>query len=141
MCVRGVDNKGMCYLLKRNMYVMHVIDLYWIVVMVKEQKKFQKQSEYASYDVDGDGIVSDEELSAVTAIHQQETADQKAGAQRNMAWVALVSIIVFTIMWFLPVVPDERVKLLGDLSSLFFISMAGVIGAYMGMTAYMNGKR
>lgn len=110
--------------------------------MVKRGKKsLQDKSEFANYDMDGDGVVSDEELSAVTAIHQQETADQKADAQRNMAWVALVSIIVFTIVLFLPVVPDERVKLLGDLSSLFFISMAGVVGAYMGMTAYMNGKR
>ena len=27
--------------------------------MEKEQKKLQKQSEYAQYDLDGDGVVSD----------------------------------------------------------------------------------
>tara|TARA_Y100000296_G_scaffold58448_1_gene67337 strand:- start:2277 stop:2603 length:327 start_codon:yes stop_codon:yes gene_type:complete len=108
---------------------------------LKNRKSFEPESRFEAYDVDGDGIVSDEELSAVKAIQEQETAEEKANAQRNMAWVALVSIIVFTIVLFLPIVPDERVKLLGDLSSLFFISMAGVVGAYMGMTAYMNGKR
>ncbi len=109
--------------------------------MKKSRKSLQPESRFEGYDVDGDGVVSDDELAAVKSIHEQESADEKADAQRNMAWVALVSIIVFTIVLFLPVVPDERVKLLGDLSSLFFISMAGVIGAYMGMTAYMNGKR
>ena len=32
------------------------------------QKKLQKESKYAEYDEDGDGIVSDEELSHVKAI-------------------------------------------------------------------------
>jgi len=106
-------------------------------------KSLEPDSLYEGYDVDGDGVVSDDELATVKAIHETEVAGEKADAQRHMAWVALVSIILFTIILFLPVVPDARVKLLGDLSSLFYIAMAGVIGAYMGMTAYMsaNGKK
>ena len=87
-------------------------------------------------------MVSDDELATVKAIHETEVAEEKADAQRQMAWVAMGSIIVFTLILFLPIVPDERVKLLGDLSSLFYVAMAGVVGAYMGMTAYMaNGKK
>ena len=86
-------------------------------------------------------MVSDDELATGKAIHATEVAEEKADAQRQMAWVAMGSIIVFTLMLFLPLVPDERVKLLGDLSSLFYVAMAGVVGAYMGMTAYMNGKK
>ena len=54
--------------------------------MVKEQKKFQNKSEYDQYDVDGDGVVSDAELSAVRSIHEQETVEEKAHAQKHMAW-------------------------------------------------------
>ena len=109
--------------------------------MGKEQKKLQNKSEYAQYDLDGDGVVSDVELSAVTAMHEQETIEEKADAQRHMAWVALVSMLVFTVFVFLPIVPDARVQLLGNLSSLFYVSMAGVVGAYMGFSAMKsNGK-
>ena len=40
--------------------------------MVSRQKKLQKQSIYAEYDEDGDGIVSDEELSHVAEIKKLE---------------------------------------------------------------------
>ena len=86
------------------------------------------------YDLDHDGVVSEDELRAVETL-------EKADAQRRMAWVAMVSILMFTVLLFLPVVPDKRVELLGNLSSLFYISMAGVVGAYMGMTAYMTNNR
>jgi len=105
-------------------------------------KSLEPDSLYEGYDVDGDGVVSDDELATVKAIHETEVAEEKAEAQRHMAWLAMGSIIVFTVMLFLPFVPDARVKLLGDLSSLFYVAMAGVVGAYMGMTAYMaNGKK
>ena len=34
----------------------------------------------------------------------------------------------------------ERVKALADISNLFYISGAGIVGAYMGTTAWMNKK-
>jgi len=37
-------------------------------------------------------------------------------------------------------IPETRLKLLGDISGLFYISMAGVVGAYMGMSAWMSRK-
>ena len=111
--------------------------------MEKEQKLLQKNSEYNEYDVDGDGVVSDGELATVKAIHQQEAADEKADAQRKMAWISLISMLVFTCFVFLPIFPDSRITALADLFGLFYIGMAGVVGAYMGMTAYMatNGKK
>jgi len=32
----------------------------------------------------------------------------------------------------------ERVKALADISNLFYISGAGIVGAYMGASAFMN---
>jgi uncharacterized membrane protein YdjX (TVP38/TMEM64 family) len=107
----------------------------------KKGKTLQKDSLYDQYDVDRDGMVSDKELAAVKAIHDQETADEKADAQKRMAWVSLISMLVFTGLVFLPIFPDSRINALADLFGLFYIGMAGVVGAYMGMTAYMSAKR
>ncbi len=59
-------------------------------------------------------------------------------AQRRMAWVSLMVMIAFTALVFLPIFLDSRVAALGSLFATFYIGMAGVVGAYMGMTAYMS---
>jgi hypothetical protein len=101
------------------------------------QKKLQKDSAHNALDMDGDGVVSDAELAASEALTKHEKAD----AQRRMAWVAMGSMIVFTFAVFLPLFPDARIKALSDLFGLFYIGQAGVVGSYMGMTAYMaKGK-
>mgnify|MGYP003141441148 FL=1 len=104
------------------------------------QKKFQKESIYAEYDEDGDGIVSDAELSHVTEIKKLEHDLRKQRAQRRMATASLVAMGIFTFAMFL--VDVERVKALADISNLFYISGAGIVGAYMGASAFMtrNGK-
>ena len=105
------------------------------------QKKLQPESQYNEYDLDGDGVVSDEELEMVTKIHEAENADEKADAQRRMAWISMIAMILFTVIVMIPgIIPESRLKLLGALSALFYIGMAGVVGAYMGMTAYMSRK-
>ena len=104
------------------------------------QKKLQKDSEYNKYDLDGDGIVTDEEMAAIAKIEEMEMQEEKADAQRRMAWVSLIAMLVFTCLVFLPIFPDSRIKALADLFGLFYIGMAGVVGAYMGMTAYMSRK-
>ena len=96
--------------------------------------------DYAKYDVDGDGIVRDEELAAVAKLEELEMHEEQADAQRRMAWVSLISMLVFTGFVFLPIFPDSRIQALADLFGLFYIGMAGVVGAYMGMTAYMSKK-
>ena len=100
------------------------------------QKKLQKQSIYEEYDEDGDGIVSDEELSHVAEIKKLEHDLRKQRAQRRMATASLVAMGVFTFALFL--VDIERVKALSDVSNLFYISGAGIVGAYMGASAFMN---
>ena len=103
-------------------------------------KTLEPTSDYAKYDVDGDGIVSDEELAAVAKLEELEMQEEKADAQRRMAWVSLISMLVFTGFVFLPIFPDSRIQALADLFGLFYIGMAGVVCAYMVMTAYMSKK-
>ena len=100
------------------------------------QKKLQRQSIYAEYDEDGDGIVSDEELSHVAEIKKLEHDLRKQRAQRRMATASLVAMGIFTFALFL--VDIERLKALSDVSTLFYISGAGIVGAYMGASAFMN---
>ena len=88
-------------------------------------------------DMNGNGLVTDDDLAISEAMDKHEKSD----AQRRMAWVSMVSMIVFTAAVFLPVFPDTRIKALSDLFGLFYIGQAGVVGAYMGMTAYMSKKR
>ena len=107
----------------------------------KGKKSLENESLYEEYDLDGDGVVSDAELATVKAIHEAESAEEKADAQRRMAWVSIIAMLVFTCFLFLPIFPDTRIKAMADLFGLFYIGMAGVVGAYMGMTAYMSAKK
>tara|TARA_R100001086_G_scaffold215314_1_gene131469 strand:- start:205 stop:489 length:285 start_codon:yes stop_codon:yes gene_type:complete len=88
-------------------------------------------------DMNGNGLVTGDDLAISEAMDKHEKSD----AQRRMAWVSMVSMIVFTAAVFLPVFPDTRIKAMADLFGLFYIGQAGVVGAYMGMTAYMSKKR
>ena len=102
------------------------------------KKSLENNSKYNDYDTDGDGIVSDEELAHVTEIKKLEHDLRKQRAQRRMATASLVAMGLFTgAMFFVDI---ERVKALSDISNLFYISGAGIVGAYMGASAFMNRK-
>ena len=104
------------------------------------QKKLQTKSKFNEYDLDGDGVVSDEEIGNAKAIKETETKLRKNLAQLRMARYTLIGMGGFTLAMF--VIPIERVDALADISNLFYISGAGIVGTYMGTTAYMtkNGK-
>jgi uncharacterized membrane protein len=91
-------------------------------------------------DLDQDGTVSAEDIAAVEKLAEIERQDRKQRAQRRMAWVAMWSMVVFTVVLFSPVISDSRVSALADLLGLFYIAQAGVVGAFMGMSAWMNRK-
>ena len=101
-------------------------------------KKLQVESKYNEYDLDGDGVVSDEEIENAKAIKETETQLRKQLAQLRMARYTLVAMGAFTLAMFF--VDVERVKALADISNLFYLSGAGIVGAYMGTTAWMNKK-
>ena len=90
------------------------------------------------FDLDGDGITSKEEIEAAKLLKEAEAAEEKADTQKHMAWVAMISMLGFTLFLFLPFMSNERVSALGDLLGLFYIALACVVGAYMGLSAYMS---
>ena len=101
-------------------------------------KKLEDQSKYDSYDMDGDGIVSDSEMAKAKEIRETEDALRKHLAQLRMARWTLIGMGVFTVAMFF--IPLNRVTALSDISNLFYISGAGIVGAFMGTAAWMGRK-
>tara|TARA_R100000742_G_C4267832_1_gene86070 strand:- start:165 stop:491 length:327 start_codon:yes stop_codon:yes gene_type:complete len=104
------------------------------------KKSLQNDSVYNEYDEDGDGVVTDEELKHVKEIKTMEHDLRKQRAQRRMATGSLIAMGAFTFLMFLPIIPLERVEALSDISNLFYISAAGIVGAYMGTSAWMSNR-
>ena len=92
-------------------------------------KKLQEKSTFSDLDVDGDGTVSDHELSVV----QAHDAHRKYKTQERITIGTAVSMVVFTVVMF--VLPESRISVLTDLSNLFYISGAGIISAFFGFQA------
>ena len=101
------------------------------------QKKLEKGSEYEHLDIDGDGIVTDEELDMDERMMRLENEDKKEDAQRYMAWFALwgmllyPSLVVFSILISL----DQAAKILGDMAAVYYVSVAAIVAAYFGSQA------
>ena len=100
-------------------------------------KKLEPKSRYSEYDVDGDGTVTDEEISRQQEMLQLELQEEKADSQRRMAWTAVVSMCVFAILPVIPFIPADRLSTLASISDMLFLSQASIVGLYFGATAYM----
>lgn len=86
------------------------------------------------YDVDGDGKISKSELDTV----EIENQDKKEDQQRRMAWIAMLSMLIFTGLLFTPLIDLERLKAISDLLSMFYIAQAGIVATFFGAQAYLN---
>ena len=100
------------------------------------QKKLQKNSILDEYDLDGDNEITNDDLQQAKEIKETETKLRKNLAQLRMARYTLIGMGVFTVAMF--VIPIERVEALADISNLFYISGAGIVGTYMGTTAWIE---
>jgi hypothetical protein len=101
-------------------------------------KKLEDQSKYDAYDMNDDGIVSDAEMARAKEIRETEDLLRKHLAQLRMARWTLIGMGGFTVSMF--AMPVDRIQALSDISNLFYISGAGIVGAYMGTTAWMSRK-
>jgi len=101
-------------------------------------KKLENGSKYAAYDADGDGVVTDEEMARAERMIEIENKDKKEDQLRQMAWVAMGSMVVFTVALFLPMLTVERLSALDNLLSMFYIAQAGVVATFFGSSAYMS---
>lgn len=101
-------------------------------------KKLQLDSKYDQFDLDKDGVVSDAEIDRAKEMLDLELREEKSEAQKLMAWLAILVMSAVTVVLFTPIIPDSRVNALSDLLGLFYFSMCGIVGTYMGATAFMH---
>lgn len=87
-------------------------------------------NEALKIDIDGDGVISKKE---------EEIYERKAKNRRRMAWLSLVALIAsgFSLMF---LVPENRLAQLNGILELYWLSLGGIVGAYVGMSAWSARK-
>jgi hypothetical protein len=103
-------------------------------------KKLPVDSMLNDADLDGDGIVSNEELEKHERMIQIENADKREDAQRNMAWFALFGMLLYPFAVVLAVLMglDQASTTLGDIAPTYFVSVAAIVAAFYTTQAYSN---
>lgn len=105
-------------------------------------KQLEPNSEYAVYDTDGDGVITDEELNTSKELQELHLQHERADAQRSMSWFALwgmllyPSLVVASSMFGL----EQAASILGDMASVYFVSVAGILAAFFGAQAWSTKK-
>ena len=103
-------------------------------------KKLQKDSKYLKHDLDGDGIVTDEEIAREERIIRLENNDKMQDQQRMLCWVSMLSMIVIIAVILSPIVPNERVQMCTALLSTYIVANLGIIATFMGTTAFTRTR-
>jgi len=79
-----------------------------------------------------------DDISRAARMIEIENKDRKEDQLRQMAWVAMLSMVFFTIALFLPFLSVERLAALDNLLSMFYIAQAGIVATFFGSSAYMS---
>ena len=82
-------------------------------------------------DLDGDGKIEEYELNMFR---------KRLSTQRKMAIISLVAMIG-TGSWIAFGMDAERLTAMGSLLDLYFITLGGVVAAYMGAEAFASTRR
>ena len=109
---------------------------------MSKAKKLEENSEFAMYDVDGDGSVSDDELAMSERMQNLSVMHEKADAQKQMCWLGLLGMLLYPS---LVVICDllgleNAASVLSDMSGIYFVSIGGMISVWFGSVAYTNTK-
>jgi FtsH-binding integral membrane protein len=117
--------------------------------MVKKAKELSPDSIYAHLDVDGDGIITDEEMARAKEIAEfehkrkmQENEDKKEDQIRAMAWFALWGMLLYPILILLTSIVgvESAASIIGDIAPTYFVAIAGLVAAFFGAQAYSKSK-
>ncbi len=104
------------------------------------QKKLQRGSRYEQHDLDGDGIVTDEEIAREERMIKLENADKMQDQQRLICWVSVIASAVSVSLVVFPLISVDRVPLVTSLLSTYVVANMGIVAAFMGATAFTRAK-
>ena len=103
-----------------------------------------KEAGFHPADTNGDGKVTKAEQAMYMEFKRKELEDADAmrDAQRKMAWFALGGMLLYPFAVVLAVLIglDQASKILGDMASVYFVSVAAIVAAFFGTQA-MNSKK
>jgi len=108
-------------------------------------KTLESDSKYNKADTNGDGVLTDAELDAQLSREERkirmENADKKEDQIRLLIWFQSVATVLFVAVITLPeLVPESRLDHLVGVSSTFIISNLGIIGSYIGASAWTKSR-
>ena len=95
----------------------------------------------ADVDLDHDGKVSDQEVNHYEKINQVRLEKHRDQNHIRLAWAAMISIIIVTLLLFTPFVGVEKITALNDIIELFYIAQTSIIGFYMGAKTYLDRNK
>ena len=95
-------------------------------------------------DSNGDGKVSDSEQAMYLEFKRKELEDADAmrDAQRKMAWFSLIGMLFYPSGVFLTGLfgLDKAAEIIGDIASIYFVSVAAIVSAFFGFQNMGNKK-
>ena len=100
-------------------------------------------SEHHPADVNGDGVVTDEELAMHLEFKRKKLEDEDAqrDAMRKMTWFALFGMLLYPFGIFCTSLfgLESAAKIIGDIAPTYFLAIAALVSAFFGANAY-SGK-
>ena len=101
-------------------------------------------SEHHPADVNGDGVVTDEELQMHLEFKRKKLEDEDAqrDAMRKMTWFALFGMLLYPFGIFCTSLfgLESAAKIIGDIAPTYFVAIAALVSAFFGANAY-SGKQ
>ena len=95
-------------------------------------------------DLNGDGHISDSEMSMHLEFKRKELEDADAmrDAQRKMAWFSLFGMLLYPFAVVIASLAglSEAQATLGSMAPTYFVAVAGIVAAFFGAQAYSKGK-
>lgn len=92
-------------------------------------------------DLDHDGKISEQEVIQFEKLSKTCLENDRDQNHIRLAWAAMISIIVITLLLFTPFVSVEKIIALKEILDLFYIAQASVIGFYMGAKTYLDRNK
>lgn len=113
------------------------------------QKTLEPGSIFEKLDADGDGIITDSEMSRAKEIAEfdhkvamQQNEDAKEDQIRKMAWFALLGMLLYPsgILITAMLGYEKAASLIADIAPTYFVAIAGLVAAFFGASAYTKAK-
>ena len=109
---------------------------------MEENKNMER--DFHPADSNGGGKVSAREQDMYLEFKRKELEDQDLmrDAQRKMAWFSLGGMLLypFAVVLAMALGLDQASKILGDMASVYFVSVAAIVAAFFGTQAYAKNK-